>query len=427
LRREEKKYMSEQDKKGTSTQSPRKESLDELVFADPWLKKAEKTEYFPDDARFACAYEIHPVVEYFAVATFLRRTETIDELWVGATVNDRTFSAEDFKRVGLWGIGRVFAITRKGDELTACLKLIELLFRARHGFEWPEAFLVTGIVDESSFTSTVRKIEKELDENKQKARETETAIIEVARNLGLSPKPTGEGPSHWFARCPGKINGKTGSHVLFINAAEDSFGCGWCRRKGGVEELRAFVKERKDGKQRIDKNIDPIVPSFFNKGLTLYQLDRSKEAAVWFRRVLEINPNDTSALNLLGQALDADGKFQEAVSCLKEAIKIDTEYALGYYDLGVILSRKKDGRAGAMRCFKKALSLPLREPFSAYAIYSIACLHALAGRKKEAFDSLEQALERGYPNRKYIDEDKDLDGIRRDARFTEMMKKYFGK
>jgi len=68
----------------------------------------------------------------------------------------------------------------------------------------------------------------------------------------------------------------------------------------------------------------------------------------------------------------------------------------------------------------------LREPFSAYAIYSIACLHALAGRKKEAFDSLEQALERGYPNRKYIDEDKDLDCIRRDARFTEMMKKYFG-
>jgi len=43
-----------------------------------------------------------------------------------------------------------------------------------------------------------------------------------------------------------------------------------------------------------------------------------------------------------------------------------------------------------------------------------------------AFDSLEQALERGYPNRKYIDEDKDLDRIRRDARFTEMMKKYFG-
>ena len=93
----------------------------------------------------------------------------------------------------------------------------------------------------------VRKIEKELDENKQKAREAETEIIKVARELGLSPEPTGEGPSYWFARCPGKIHGKTGNHVFFINAATNSFGCGWCHRKGGVEELRAFVMEGKLG------------------------------------------------------------------------------------------------------------------------------------------------------------------------------------
>jgi superkiller protein 3 len=183
---------------------------------------------------------------------------------------------------------------------------------------------------------------------------------------------------------------------------------------------------REEALKCFDKNIGLIVPSFFNKGLTLYQLDRPKEAAVWFRRLLEIKPNDTSALNLLGQALDADGKFPEAVSCLKKAIKIDPKYALGYYDLGVILSRKKDGREEAMRCFKKAISLPLREPFPALAIYSIACLHALAVRKKEALDSLEQALERGYRNREHIDEDEDLNRIRSDARFKEMMKKYFG-
>jgi superkiller protein 3 len=199
---------------------------------------------------------------------------------------------------------------------------------------------------------------------------------------------------------------------------------------GATTNLGLCLMESGRGEEALtcfDKNIGLIVSSFFNKGLTLYQMDRPKEAAVWFRRVLEIKPNDTSALNLLGQALDADGKFSEAVSCLKKAITIDPEYALGYYDLGVILSRKKDGREKAMRCFKKAISLPLREPFPAYAIYSIACLHALAERKKEAFDSLEQALEKGYPNRKYIDEDKDLDCIRRDARFTEMMEKYFGK
>ncbi|MGZ4891915.1 MAG: SEL1-like repeat protein [Halobacteriota archaeon] len=236
--------MSEQEGKVTSARSPRDESVVEVVFGDPWLKKAEKTEHLPDDFRFACAYDINLVVDYFAVATFLRRTETTDELWVGSTVSDRSFSAEDFERVELWDVGRVFAIKREGDELTACLNLLELLVRARHGFEWPEEFLVAGIVKESAFTSMVRRLEKELDENKQRAEETETEIIKVARKLGLSPKPTGEGPSHWFARCPGRIHGKAGAHVLFIDAAGNVFGCGYCRRKGGVEELRAFVHER---------------------------------------------------------------------------------------------------------------------------------------------------------------------------------------
>jgi TPR repeat protein len=255
LRREEEKRMSEQDKKGTSTQSPRNEVLDEvicpdawlkkmeneIVFADPWRKKAEKTEHIPDDARFAGAYEIFMPVDWFAVATFLRRTETTDELWVGDTVSDRAFSAEDLKRAELWGIGRLFAIKRKGDELTACLKLIELLLRAGCGL-FPDAFLVAGIVKESSFTSIVRKIEKERDENKQRAQEG-TEIIKVARKLGLSPKPRGPDHYYWLARCPGK-NGKTGNHSLLICAAKNSFDCGHCKRKGGVEELRAFVTER---------------------------------------------------------------------------------------------------------------------------------------------------------------------------------------
>ena len=55
-----------------------------VIFADPWLKKAEKTASLPEDARFACAYELNLVVDQFDEAAFLRRTETTDELWIGA-------------------------------------------------------------------------------------------------------------------------------------------------------------------------------------------------------------------------------------------------------------------------------------------------------------------------------------------------------
>jgi hypothetical protein len=87
--------------------------------------------------------------------------------------------------------------------------------------------------------SLVGRIKNEYQENRQKARERETEIIKVARELGLSPYSTGTGPDYWQASCPRR------NHRLYINAAENSFGCGWCKRKGAVEELRAFVKERR--------------------------------------------------------------------------------------------------------------------------------------------------------------------------------------
>jgi hypothetical protein len=213
----------------------------DVIFADPWLKKSEKTTSLPNDAYFACSYEMNYVVERFDEAAFFRRTETTDELWIGeGGIANGTDSAKNFEGAKLSDIGCVFVVPREGEEVTACLKLMELFFRARHGFVWPSKFVVPGIVDKPAFDSLVGRIENELKENAQKARESETEIIKVARELGLSPEPTGHGPSHWCARCPGT------NHVLFIDSAENSFGCGWCKRKGTAQELRAFVKERKN-------------------------------------------------------------------------------------------------------------------------------------------------------------------------------------
>jgi len=66
----------------------------------------------------------------------------------------------------------------------------------------------------------------------------ETEIIRVARELKLHPKPEGGGPFNWYARCPQT------NHSLMISSKSDQFGCGYCRRKGGAEELREFVAER---------------------------------------------------------------------------------------------------------------------------------------------------------------------------------------
>jgi len=218
------------------------------IFADPWLKQAGKITSLPDDALFVCNYDLNIGPDFIEEAAFFRRTENTDELWIVAgsdlstirSIADGTACPKDFEREKLADAGRVFAVPRKDEYFFACLNLLDRFFRARLDFYWPQGFITGGIINKSAFDSLVGRIEHELEENAQKALETETEIIKVARELDLSPQPTGTGHSYWKARCP------ENNHQLYINAAENSFGCRWCKRKGAAEELRAFVKERKD-------------------------------------------------------------------------------------------------------------------------------------------------------------------------------------
>jgi hypothetical protein len=62
-----------------------------------------------------------------------------------------------------------------------------------------------------------------------------------SEGTGLHPEPAGIGPTQWDARCPVRSG-----HRLMITTGNDEFGCGYCRVKGGVDELRALVKMKVD-------------------------------------------------------------------------------------------------------------------------------------------------------------------------------------
>ena len=64
-------------------------------------------------------------------------------------------------------------------------------------------------------------------------------ILHAARELKLYPEPSGTSPGSWQARCPAT------QHYLMIQAHNGEFGCGYCRWRGGVSELRKFVASRR--------------------------------------------------------------------------------------------------------------------------------------------------------------------------------------
>ncbi|MCX8033418.1 MAG: hypothetical protein N3B14_08560 [Thermoleophilia bacterium] len=201
----------------------------------------------PADACFACAYGLWVQVDSFVEAAYFRRTEVEDELWVGTTevllVCDydlETLCADDFAPAKLVNVKHVCSSPRQGDQSTACLRLLGSHLRAQVGFAWPECFLVAGIVDRPSFENLVAQIKQEIDETEHQARLLGDApILAAAQDLGCSPQPTGRSSTGWYMSCPGR------NHVVFLDAKSNTFTCPWCKRKGGVEELKAFVQERR--------------------------------------------------------------------------------------------------------------------------------------------------------------------------------------
>ena len=63
-------------------------------------------------------------------------------------------------------------------------------------------------------------------------------------------------------------------------------------------------------------------------------------------------------------------------------------------------------------------------PTDALAHYNLACSYALLKKPELALKTLRRAVELGYRDFRYMKEDRDLDSIRHDPRFRQLLREY---
>jgi len=171
----------------------------------------------------------------------------------------------------------------------------------------------------------------------------------------------------------------------------------------------------------FERIVQIFAPTYFNIGLVQFRLHRYKEALVSFKKALEISSNDPEYLDLLGNAYSELGQLTEAQAALECAIDADPKYALAHYDLGTVLARIEGQQDRALGCFERAIGL---DPDLFWAYYSVGCIHAKAGRKDLALQSIEKALDKGMKDFDHITKDLDLEGIREDSSFQDLLRRY---
>lgn len=77
--------------------------------------------------------------------------------------------------------------------------------------------------------------------------------------------------------------------------------------------------------------------------------------------------------------------------------------------------------AEGMQIDKRLVSLRPNDPL---AHYNLACSYALLKRPEQALKTLRRAVELGYRDFRYMREDRDLDSIRHDPRFRQLLREY---
>lgn len=113
------------------------------------------------------------------------------------------------------------------------------------------------------------------------------------------------------------------------------------------------------------------------------QLDFELE---FYGGILDRYPDYVDVLRVQGNNLTLKGRFAEGLQIDKRLVKLRPEDPLAHYNL--------------------------------------ACSYALLNKKEQAIKNLRRAVELGYRDFRYLREDRDLDTIRHDPRFRQLLREF---
>jgi hypothetical protein len=121
-------------------------------------------------------------------------------------------------------------------------------------------------------------------------------------------------------------------------------------------------------------------------------------------------------------SLYATGQYASSAQLYEQIVALNKADAGSVYRLG--LSYHMDGNyPKAIKAHQMASSYPENRPNS---IYNLACAYSLAGDIDRAFEALNSAIDAGYISG-LITSDSDLDNMRNDPRFQEILRRTLGE
>ena len=172
-----------------------------------------------------------------------------------------------------------------------------------------------------------------------------------------------------------------------------------------------------------------------------------------FRRVVQLNPRNAHAWDALGTLYKSAGLYKDAILAYQQAISNDSSKSLYYHHLGLVYAcegRDEDAigafqqvleidpeyslahatlggyyrKMGLEELAQKHIGKAMKNIFDSENEYNRACLEAICGNADQAIALLRVALKNKQTYVDWILRDPDLDFIRQDPRFKQLISDY---
>jgi|TARA_R110000796_G_scaffold39386_1_gene98306 hypothetical protein len=131
---------------------------------------------------------------------------------------------------------------KSGDYLNEkeVIDIITMQFESTRLYNGLPRFGSSGFLTEEGFNKIISGIKSELDKNNDLANAFATPFINYLESQSLRPNPSGNNKYSWLSDCPFSFHG----HYMMVSTKENTFGCGWCKKKGSQKDLENYFKNK---------------------------------------------------------------------------------------------------------------------------------------------------------------------------------------
>ncbi len=187
-----------------------------------------------------------------------------------------------------------------------------------------------------------------------------------------------------------------------------------------AEELEQIEKEITRFKYVVQSN--PRNAAAWDTLGTFYKSARKyREAILAYQQAVAVEPSRASYHHHLGIMYSIQGREEDAMKAFQDVIEIDPEHGLANATLGGYYRKM-----GLEELAQKHIGRAMKNFYNSENEYNKACLEALCGNVEQSIELLKIALKNKQTYVDWVLRDPDLDSIRRDPRFKQLIADYLG-